>query len=109
MQLQEPEGIRLLRELLKPENRAKLVASDEKHIIDDLTNCCDTHPGCQHTIECKKLHSSALDYIPFVRERLSHPRKYETEEMRYASTIPVLSRGAIKQSIQQKQERYLYL
>lgn len=104
--MQLPEGIILLQEKLKPENRVNLMPADEESINADLEECCQRHPGCRHRAECKKLHSTLTDFIPYKRERTSTPR-YRTDTQRYADYLPMLSLGAIQQAYTQKQNRYL--
>ena len=104
--MQQPEGIILLQEKLKPENRVNLTSADEELINADLGKCCQNHPGCRHRAECKRLHSTLTDFIPYKRERTSTPR-YRTDVAKYADYLPMLSQGAINQAYTQKQNRYL--
>ena len=104
---QTPKGIVLLRELLKPENRAKLMSWDENRIKNELEKCCNNTPLVSCEEECKNLHSKVCDFIPCRKERIETAPKFTTIAQRYAGTLPVLSRSSLKYAYHQKQNSYL--
>ena len=106
----EPEGLWLLQGPKQSEGYtvAKLNECEEKHRIreDDYgCNNCESQQQCQELYELRSTGDTRWGGWGFYFMRIKlRPRQIETEEQRYANTLPQISRRAILSEVR---ARYL--
>lgn len=62
--MNEPRGIRLLKEKLRPLNREHLGIKDGMEVDASLTVCCEANPNCELSAYCDELNNKLSDYLP---------------------------------------------
>jgi len=97
-----PEGIKLLLKELRPQSQARLVASDEARINEELKKCCDAHPRCRHRGRCHSLHNQVMRFIPYERKEKATPPERKTDG---GSWIP---QANLRPILRSSRERMVY-